>query len=372
MRVAAAVLAGVVLLAGLSACGLFDSNDITIGPGQAAVHTPITVYGEFGSVQGTVTIGGLLARILSWDDSAVLALVPVIATPGGRSVEAEVVVRSEKGEWSDTLTVVRGILFQTDREGDWEIYVMNPDGTNPRNVSMNTAGDVEPDWSPDGTQIAFTRWVGNDRFIYVMDADGKNVKRLTLGPKWDEAPDWSPDGAWIAFQSMRDGKQQLFAVRPDGSSTVKISHSSYIEAYPAWSPDNQWIAFTSSGDVTGGANEDIYLMDANWNVTRLTSLSGTDTTPAWSPDGEKLAFASGGTGTFEILAYEFATDDVTYVTLGEGSATLPAWSPDSSQLAVSLQPAAKWVIATFTADGEGEPKILTPDTSNNMHPSWGY
>ena len=312
MKTFAAILAGLALLAALTGCGLFDSNDITIGPGQAAVHTPITIYGDFGWIHGTVTIGGRPATILSWEDDSILALVPVIATPGGQSVEASVVVSSEDGEWTDTLTVVRGILFQTDREGDWEIYVMNPDGTNPRNVSMNTAGDVEPDWSPDGTKIALTRWVGDDRSIYVMDADGTNVKRLTSGPNWDEAPDWSPDGAWIAFQSLRDGKQQLFAVRADGAEIVKLSRSAYIEAYPAWSPDGSLIAFTSPRD---GTNEDIYLMEADGTVTRLTSLTGTDTAAAWSPDGTKIAFASAATGVPDVLTYDFDADEVTNVPL---------------------------------------------------------
>ena len=369
MRTSVAILAGLVLLAALSGCGLFDGDDLTIGPGRAAVHTAISVYGDFGSVQGTVTIGGLPARILSWEEDVILALVPVIATPAGQAVEAEVVVASEDGEWTETLTVVRGILFQTDREGDWEIYVMNPDGTNPRNVSRNTAGDVEPDWSPDGTKIAFTRWSNDERSIYVMDADGTNVTRLTSGPKWDEAPDWAPDGSWIAFHSKRDGQTQLFAVRADGAEIVKLSRSPYIEVYPAWSPDGSLIALTSPAD---GTNEDIYLMRAGGTLTRLTNLSGADTAAAWSPDGKKIAFASVSAGTSEILAYEFAADRVTYVTLGEGWATFPTWSPDSSQLAVTLKQDAKWAIATVDADGEEEPQVLTASTSNNIHPSWGY
>jgi len=368
MKTFAAILAGLALLAALIGCGLFDWNDITIGPGQAAVHTPITIYGDFGWIQGTVTVGGRPATILSWEDDSILALVPVIATPGGQSVEASVVVSSEDGEWTDTLTVVRGILFQTDREGDWEIYVMNPDGTNPRNVSMNTAGDVEPDWSPDGTRIAFTRWVGDERSIYVIDADGTNVTRLTSGPKWDEAPDWSPDGAWIAFQSLRDGKQQLFAVSSDGSEIVKLSRSPYIEAYPAWSPDGSLIAFTSPRD---GTNEDIYLMTADGTLTRLTSLTGTDTAAAWSPDGTEIAFASAATGVSEIFTYDFDADEVTNVTLGEGWSTLPAWSPSGAELAVTLKQGTRWAIAAVTADGNGEPQILTTGASNNLHASWG-
>ena len=86
----------------------------------------------------------------------------------------------------------------SNRDGDFEIYIMNADGSNQVNLTNNSAhADTDADWSPDGTQIVFissrdTEWPDAD--IYVMDADGSNVTRLTTGPHFDRWPSWRPVG----------------------------------------------------------------------------------------------------------------------------------------------------------------------------------
>ena len=84
------------------------------------------------------------------------------------------------------------IVFQSDRDGNNEIYVMNADGENQRRLTNNRVSDEQPTWSPSGQEIAFVSKRDGNREIYVMDADGHNPRRLTVNEKSDASPAWSP------------------------------------------------------------------------------------------------------------------------------------------------------------------------------------
>ena len=106
------------------------------------------------------------------------------------------------------------IVFASDREGQpdfipgWfthDIFVMDVDGKNQRNLTNHPDKDHSPSWSPDGKRIVFTSERDENKEIYVMDADGNNPRRLTENDSFDQSPSWSPDGERIAFSSQRDG-----------------------------------------------------------------------------------------------------------------------------------------------------------------------
>ena len=126
------------------------------------------------------------------------------------------------------------IAFETNRTGNFEIFSMKADGTNPLNLSNNAAFDFEPDWSPDGTKIAFVSdRDGNDE-IYVMNADGSGQTRLTNEAGVDSYPEWSPDGGFIAFRSDRDGNIEIFAMAADGSGPQNLTNNAATDCHPTW------------------------------------------------------------------------------------------------------------------------------------------
>ena len=84
------------------------------------------------------------------------------------------------------------IVFASDRDGDYDLYVMDADGGNVQPLTDDAGWDSDPAWSPDGNRIAFKSDRDGDSDIYVMDADGGNVRQLTDDPGWDEYPAWSP------------------------------------------------------------------------------------------------------------------------------------------------------------------------------------
>jgi WD40 repeat protein len=189
------------------------------------------------------------------------------------------------------------IAFSSYRDGNYEVYVMDADGSNPINLTNDPAIDYESAWSPDGTKIAFQSHRDGNREIYVMNADGWTPINLTDDPSAECCPGWSPDGTKIAFASLRDGNEEVYVMDADGSNSTRLTYNTSIDEPGAWSPDGTRIAFWSDRDGNG----EVYVMNADGSSpTRLTDNPSHDSSPAWSPDGKKIGFVSGRDGNCEI------------------------------------------------------------------------
>jgi Tol biopolymer transport system component len=176
------------------------------------------------------------------------------------------------------------IAFQSHRDGNYEIYTMNADGTNQTSISNNAADDELPAWSPDGNKIAFASNRDGNYDIYVMNSDGSdqiNISNSGFGVL-DQMAAWSPDGTKIAFQRLTGSNREIYTMNPDGTNQTDISNNSVHDEDPNWAPDGTKIAFWRD-------DFNVYVMNADGsNVTRITPELGTE--PAWSPDGTKIAF----------------------------------------------------------------------------------
>ena len=120
------------------------------------------------------------------------------------------------------------IAFTSNRNGKFQIYVMNADGSNPINISKDPKRAVQPSWSPDGKKIAFCSRRDGDDEIYVMDKNGDNQIRLTENPADDISPSWSSDGTKIAFASDRDGNFEIYVMDADGNNQTRLTKKSYV------------------------------------------------------------------------------------------------------------------------------------------------
>jgi hypothetical protein len=132
------------------------------------------------------------------------------------------------------------ITFDSDRDGNFEIYVMDADGSNPVNLTNSSDNAEWPSWSPDGTKIAFQSDRDGNNEVYVMDADGSNPVNLTNHSDFDGLPVWSPDGTKIAFGSHRDGIPMAFIMDADGTHRFNVSR--YLgEHSPMWEGLSNWL-----------------------------------------------------------------------------------------------------------------------------------
>lgn len=131
----------------------------------------------------------------------------------------------------------RRIAFSGAQQAEnFEIYVAQTDGTHVRRLTKNGPGtpDQFPAWSPDGKRIAFVRRTGANYDIFLMDADGSNERRLTDWRGLDSGPAWSPDGAHIAFTSNRSGRSQIWVMDANGSDARPITHTQGFAYQPDW------------------------------------------------------------------------------------------------------------------------------------------
>ena len=224
------------------------------------------------------------------------------------------------------------IVFQSDRDGNFEIYVMNADGTGQDNLTNDPAQDTTPVWSPDGSKIAFSsNRDGNDQ-IYLMNADGTSPIRLTNSLATDVFPRWSPDGSKIAFASfsLTALNYDIWVMNTDGTGQTNLTNHPAADLEPVWSPDGSKIAFRTKRD----GNFEIYVMNADGSApTNVSNHPSWDESPDWSPDGLRILFASFRDGFSEIWVMNADGTDPTALTASPRGDGMPAWSPDGSRIA---------------------------------------
>lgn len=184
---------------------------------------------------------------------------------------------------------IKRIVFVSERDHNYEIYIMGEDGRRQRNLTRNSADDMSPRLSPDATHIVFqTNRDGNNE-IYSMKVDGSDLRRLTNNTTEDLAPTWSPDGRRIVFtRQVAPGQAKLFVMNNDGSREAPLTTELAYDSFPSWSPDGRWIAYSSRR----GTNTDIFVIRlATCETTRLTDDPAMDTQPRWSPNSLQILFA---------------------------------------------------------------------------------
>ena len=230
---------------------------------------------------------------------------------------------------------------------NFEIYVMDADGGNRKNLSNNPVDDKDPDWSPDGTKMAFVSRRTGEYQIYVMDADGTNLIKLTDGPETKREPDWSPDGGKIAF-TVRDGINHFEVIDANGKNGVRFEDQTM---QPSWSPDGQQIAFVSWKD----GSIEIYVMGADGRgLEKVTHDLVPKWDPSFSPDGKRIAYWGEEEGFFHIYVVGVDGKNLKRLTHDQENHRGPTWSPDGGMIAYASSDAFLFgaKIHLMTADGK--------------------
>jgi TolB protein len=308
------------------------------------------------------------------------------------------------------------VAFASNRDGMWNVYVMNLDGSGLVDVSQEAnlpwGFDAYPDWSPDGTKLAFSantdvrsgldivvydfatkkltdltpggtgddwrpRWSPDGRriafanayrsfHVFVVNADGSGLRQLTFDSGWQIEPTWSPDGTKIAYTAWPNQRSDIFVMDADGSNVRDLTNTPRsMETQASWSPSG--IAFRSDRDGTDG----VYTMGPDGSRPRRLSARNTfEGDPNFSRDGRRLVFMSGREARSGITVTSPVTGFDKTLTSGPWFDTDPAWSPDGKQLAFARSPSRSVSdIYRMNASG-GQVRNLTRGRGLNWDPTW--
>lgn len=233
------------------------------------------------------------------------------------------------------------IVFFSSRESldprEVDIFTMRQDGENVLNLTHGLGNAIDPTWSPDGTQIAFSALGEGNLDVYIMDVDGTNTRQLTNDPLHEVAPSWSPDGQQISFTatvSFASSEADIYIINTDGTGRRNVTASIGFDNESTWSPDGTEIAFSTNRD----GNFEIYRLNLiTTTVQNLTQHPGRDYSPSWARNGSLISFLSNRetrSNSARTAIYAMVPDGTQLVKLVEVSLLtgVQDWSLDSQSI----------------------------------------
>jgi len=257
------------------------------------------------------------------------------------------------------------IAFASNRSGNWEIWLMDWDGANQRQITKHNVLSILPSWAPDNERMVYTSFAGGTSEMYIISRRGGNRVRIKSGLALNTSATFSPVSNDIAFVGSVRGNPDIYLIKDDGTNVRRLTTTSSIESTPEWSPTGREIAFTSGR----GGTPQIYIMDAEGtNVRRISHDGSWNDDAVFSPDGERIAYTSRVNGRFQIRVANIITGESSIIA-GEGSNEQPTWSPDGQWIAFqSNRKGNRWQVYRMRADGS-DLLQLTFD-GENKEPDW--
>lgn len=265
------------------------------------------------------------------------------------------------------------IYFVSHRSGAKEIWEMDYDGANQKQLTHLDSIALSPHISPDNSRVAFSGVTKEGWQILMYSLD---LNRLVTFPHFggdNYSPAWSADGQNLALSSSRTGNTQIYTVSASGGNVKRLTEGKHPDVSPTWNPKtNAQIAWVSGR--TGLPQ--IYTMASDGtNVVRMTD-QGYAVSPSWSPNGQFLTFAwvrhygPGAPGASDIYVMDIASKQWVQLTHDGGRNDFPSWSPDGRHVVFQSNRSGKLQIWSMLADGS-EPRQLTSQGENSQ-PNWSF
>ncbi len=196
------------------------------------------------------------------------------------------------------------ILFQNNESGKWQIYIMDENGKNIRQITRDSSNNNFIDWSPDNKKIAFVSDRTGNEEIFVMDVNGEHQKQLTFTHARNIHPYWSPKGDKIFFNSTRDNANafEIYVMNADGSNIKRISHSADDETCARLSPSGTQLVYLKNNEH---GLDDVFVMDLKDSTEQnITNTPTTDGWPCWFPEGNKILYSAREDGRYKLFIYD--------------------------------------------------------------------
>lgn len=305
----------------------------------------------------------------------------VAEVPTAPQTPTEIPVSTESPTPAPTVTPIPAqtplppgrIAFVSNRDGNLEIYTVNTDGSNLKNLTNDAATDVDPAWSRDGKKLAFVSDRTGKSEVFIMNADGSGVEQVTDMAGAVESPAWSPDGKKIAFGSDHGDFWAIYIMDLNVQTVIMRA----IGYAPVWSPNGKYLVYGNSIEFVVEKNRYGYIFKPDTHIfvidtfsqgelepTQLTT-TGNNLHPVWSPDGKRIAYTViSGRDTYVYVMNINGTEQRQIELSGSSE---PCWSPDGKQLAITN----KGRILILEVDGNGA-RVLVDEPGLNSNPTWTH
>ena len=263
------------------------------------------------------------------------------------------------------------IYFVSNRSGAKEIWSMDYDGANQKQITSYKSISTMPSVSPDGSRIAFTSWAMGQPQILVHSLE--TLRRIPfLNPRagTNQNASYTQDGKQIAFSSSASGYSQIYMANADGSGIRRLTNTRAVEVEPKVNPKTgNEIVFVSG---RGGGSPQVYRMNSDGaDVQRLSTGEGQATNPSWNPQGTHVAFAwtrGYDPGNFNIFVMDVNTREFVQLTSGAGRNENPTWAPDGKHIVFSSDRGGRSQIWSMLADGSQVRQLTSAGI--NEKPAW--
>lgn len=249
------------------------------------------------------------------------------------------------------------IIFQSTRDGNFEIYSMNADGSDQVRLTNNPANDVNPSLSPDGSMITFASDRDGNWEIYSMRTDGTQQMRLTQNRSACTSPSWAMRGSKILFVSTFDAPNgNVFLMNADGGGIEPVTADSLVKDSPVLSPDGRFVIATvnTRGRYRIGAYA---RAEKVWHL--LTPDNHNSLHPSLSRDGSQILFASDRDGSYKIYSMDNLGVGQKCLTTNTAGDLYPAWTDNAGEILLTRTGSIyrRWLtdgrekLLTFRGDG---------------------
>ncbi|MBK9778638.1 MAG: PD40 domain-containing protein [Anaerolineales bacterium] len=219
-------------------------------------------------------------------------------------------------------------------------------------ITTGSWSDIAPALNPQRTRLAFASDRDGDWDLYVMALETGEVKQVTNTPQYDSAPSWSPDGQWLAFETYVNDNLEIAVVNVDSGETVPLTQHPASDHSPAWAPDGRNVAFIS----TRGGDSDVWL--ANLDLAgedRYKNLSNTpfasENFPLWNRDGSQLLWSSISQtiGYSGLYAWNVATPDRNAYWIGDGN--VGSWNEAANRVLAAVSAPNQTFLTSYDLEG---------------------
>lgn len=277
-----------------------------------------------------------------------------------------------------TLTGLPGIFLtkiamSCDRTRKKEIYIMNFDGSEPKQVTHHQSISLGPAWSRDNAKVAYSVYTYHQNKIknidlYEFDFRSNQVKLLSNRKGINSGAHYHPRKNELALTMSFLGNPEIFSLNLDNLQANRLTSSFGVDVDPNWSPDGSKLAFVSSRS----GQSMIYTMNADGSdVKRMTYAGQYNATPSWAPNGGKLVFAGWIDKRFDIFTMNSDGTQIERLTKNQGNNEDPDFSPDGGFVVFSSNRAGNKNIYIMNTDGTFS-KRLTYGLGNCVSPRWSF